>query len=334
MGNPLLDISANVPMSLLEKYGLSPNNAVLAEEKHQPLYKELVDNFPVEYIAGGATQNTIRVAQWALPAGSTAYAGCIGKDDAFGEQMKTAMKNDGVEPLYMEDASTPTGSCGVLVTDGERSLVANLQAANNYKIDHAKTPEITKAIEDASFYYSAGFFLTVSPDTMMLVAEHAAANNKVYMMNLSAPFLIDFFGEPMAKVIEYADFVFANESEAEAYGKKAGWCTDGSDLASVALKLSALPKKNGSRCRTVVFTQGSSSTLVAHNGVVTEYAVTPLAKDKLVDTNGAGDAFCGGFIALLMQGQPLKECVEAGHATARAIIQESGCKVPAFRFLM
>lgn len=47
MGNPLLDISAEVPDSVLAKYGLEPNNAILAEEKHMPLYKELVDNYEV-----------------------------------------------------------------------------------------------------------------------------------------------------------------------------------------------------------------------------------------------------------------------------------------------
>lgn len=47
MGNPLLDISAEVPDAVLTKYGLEPNNAVLAEEKHMPLYKELVDSYEV-----------------------------------------------------------------------------------------------------------------------------------------------------------------------------------------------------------------------------------------------------------------------------------------------
>jgi len=42
MGNPLLDISAVVPMELLDKYGLTLNNAILAEEKHAPLYEEMV----------------------------------------------------------------------------------------------------------------------------------------------------------------------------------------------------------------------------------------------------------------------------------------------------
>lgn len=64
--NPLLDISAEVPLTFLEKYGCALNNAILAEDKHLALYEELVAAYPVQYIAGGATQNSIRVAQWML----------------------------------------------------------------------------------------------------------------------------------------------------------------------------------------------------------------------------------------------------------------------------
>lgn len=35
------------------------------------------------------------------------------------------------------------------------------------------------AVEKAKYIYIAGFFLTVSPDSIQLVAEHAAANYKV-----------------------------------------------------------------------------------------------------------------------------------------------------------
>ena len=81
MGNPLLDISAVVPTEFLDKYDLKLNNAVLAEEKHAPMYDDMVKNFDVEYIAGGATQNSIRVAQWMLQVPfATAYMGCVGKD--------------------------------------------------------------------------------------------------------------------------------------------------------------------------------------------------------------------------------------------------------------
>jgi len=129
MGNPLLDISAVVTQEFLDKYGVELNNAVLAEEKHTPMYADMVAQYPVEYIAGGATQNSIRVAQWMLQVPfATAYMGCIGKD-AFGEELKKAALADQVRAHYMIDEATPTGTCGVLVKDGERSLVAALNAA-------------------------------------------------------------------------------------------------------------------------------------------------------------------------------------------------------------
>lgn len=63
LGNPLLDISTEVSDELLQRYELSMNNAILAEEKHLPLFQELVQNYQCDFTAGGATQNAIRVAQ-------------------------------------------------------------------------------------------------------------------------------------------------------------------------------------------------------------------------------------------------------------------------------
>merc|ERR1719494_405538 len=55
----------------------------------------------VQYIAGGATLNTIRVAQWMLgEAGRTGYIGAIG-NDVFGQLMKEQCKKDGVATEFM-----------------------------------------------------------------------------------------------------------------------------------------------------------------------------------------------------------------------------------------
>merc|ERR1719160_2228574 len=57
----------------------------------------------VKYIAGGATQNSIRVAQWMLQeAGATAYMGCVGKDEN-GAKLRAAAEKDGVKVAYMVD---------------------------------------------------------------------------------------------------------------------------------------------------------------------------------------------------------------------------------------
>lgn len=61
--NPLLDMTVVGDQNLLDKYDLKNNNAILAEEKHMPLYEELMKNKNIEYTAGGSAQNSLRVAQ-------------------------------------------------------------------------------------------------------------------------------------------------------------------------------------------------------------------------------------------------------------------------------
>ena len=50
----------------------------------------------MDYIAGGATQNSIRVAQWMLGVpGATSYFGCVGSDH-HAEQLRKVAEKDGV----------------------------------------------------------------------------------------------------------------------------------------------------------------------------------------------------------------------------------------------
>ncbi|XP_012485954.1 adenosine kinase 2 [Gossypium raimondii] len=326
MGNPLLDISLVVDEEFLKKYDIKLNNAILAEEKHLPMYQEMASKPNVEYIAGGATQNSIKVAQWMLQIpGATDYIGCIGKDK-FGEEMKKNSKAAGVNVQYLEDETAPTGTCAVCVVGGERSLIANLSAANCYKSEHLKKPENWALVEKAKYFYIAGFFLTVSPESIQLVAEHAAAKNKVFSMNLSAPFICEFFKDAQEKALPYMDFVFGNETEARTFSKVHGWETD--DVAEIALKISQWPKASGTYKRTTVITQGADPVIVAEDGKVKQFPVILLPKEKLVDTNGAGDAFVGGFLSQLVQGKSIEDCVRAGCYASNVIIQRSGCTYP------
>jgi len=46
----------------------------------------------------------------------------------------------------------------------------------------------------------------------------------------------------------------------------------------------------------------------------------------IVDTNGAGDAFVGGFLAALVNGKDTLEAVKDGNTLAACVVQNSGCK--------
>ena len=59
------------------------------------------------YIAGGATQNSVRVAQWMLQVpGATSYMGCIGYDD-FGQRMQKTAEQDGVNVSLAAQCTQP-----------------------------------------------------------------------------------------------------------------------------------------------------------------------------------------------------------------------------------
>ncbi|TNN82417.1 Adenosine kinase [Liparis tanakae] len=80
-------------------------------------------------------------------------------------------------------------------------------------------PSITPSFSDASSpgentdtTKGKGFFLTVSPESIMKVAKHASDHNKIFCMNLSAPFISQFFKEPLMKVMPYVDILFGNET--------------------------------------------------------------------------------------------------------------------------
>ncbi len=67
---------------------------------------------------------------------------------------------------------------------------------------------------------------------------------------------------------------------------------------------------------------------LSKGNAVSEYKVLKLDQEKIVDTNGAGDAFVGGFLAQYVKGEAIEKCVDCGIWSSALIIQRSGCTFP------
>lgn len=147
-----------------------------------------------------------------------------------------------------------------------------------------------------------------------------------FMMNLSAPFLSEFYFEPLMAVMPYVDILFGNEQEVEAFARQHQWKeTEPKDIGH---KIVNLPKASEKSERIVIITQGHLPVLLfrgKYPGVVEEFPVTKIDPKLVVDTNGAGDAFVGGFLAYYIQYAPLDVCIRCGIWAASQIIQRSGC---------
>lgn len=324
-GNPLLDITTRVEQSILDTYGLSVDQAVIAEEKHKSLFEEISSNPEVEHVAGGATLNAIRVAQWLLQEPqATAFIGAIGKD-ANGTTLKECASKDGVALHLNEVDSFATGTCAVLIREKQHSLVANLAASQKYTQEHFESAEIQQVVKQAKIIYSAAYFLATSPATVHALGTHCAAENKIFALSFGAAYIAKQFAEPLLKAIEYSDFIFATETDVREFAKSQEYHAD--NVKDIALLIAQLPRASGSgskRARVVVVTRGRESTVVAQQTRVVELPV-PFRKEEVVDPNGVGDAFVGGFLAGLVRGLDLQERVNAGHYAAFVVSQASGC---------
>ncbi|KAF8574324.1 Ribokinase-like protein [Ramaria rubella] len=325
MGNPLLDIQVTNGEELLKKYNLKANDAILAEEAHAPIYEEITTKHKVTYVAGGAGQNAARAAAYVLPPKSVVYAGAVGEDN-LADQLRAANVKEGVESAYYVVKGEKTGACAVVLTGHHRSLVTTLRAAEKFNKAHLSSPSIAPLVDNAKFYYVGGFFLTHGIESALEVAKKAALAGKVFVTNLSAPFIPQFFKTQLDSLLPYCDFVIGNESEAEAYATANG-LPNPTDLPEIAKAIARLPKTNASRPRVVVITHGSESTVVASSADIENpktYSVTKLPSEQIVDTNGAGDMFAGGFVGAIILGKSVDEAIEIGHQLGAMCVGQVG----------
>jgi adenosine kinase len=94
-------------------------------------------------------------------------------DDEFAANMEKVAGAEGMVTRYLRVPTAKTGTCAVLVVDGERSLVASLGAAEKYDLAH--TEANWSAVEAARVFYISSFFMTHSHAVIMRVAKVRAA---------------------------------------------------------------------------------------------------------------------------------------------------------------
>jgi len=90
-----------------------------------------------------------------------------------------------------------------------------------------------------------------------------------------------------------------------------------------------LKEKQG---RLLIVTCGKDATVISKYDyankqfefVIKQY-VPLVHSDEIVDTNGCGDSFVGGFLSQYIQGKDLITCARAGNQAAGVVIRNIGC---------
>jgi len=129
----------------------------------------------------------------------------------------------------------------------------------------------------------------------------------------------------MLSLLPLTNFLFGNVSELDAIAEVSGW--DDCSREDSTLRLCLLLSSQGG---TVVITDGAGDTLVAQQSptcsagspTLLHFPVKPV--QGLIDTNGAGDAFAGGFLAAFATGATLADSVALGHSAAAGVCRCRG----------
>lgn len=288
--NPLLDLSnEQTDDSMLKKYQLTHGQASLATPEQLPMYQELFKDSKTELIPGGSTLNTCRTFNFLQKEKNLCqYFGCVGQDE-IGQRLEKTLNDLHITAKLHKDSETPTGTCACLILNNERTLCANLAACLKYPLSHLEAH--MEDLQQAQLMYSSAFFITSNFEALKRFAQFAAEKNIPFGFNLSAVFLIQFNLNEILEILPFADFVFANEDEGAAFAESQGW-----KYEEFVANLQKFRKVNEKRQRCVVLTQGHRNVQIGDEKGVREIEVVPLEKAEVVDTNGAGDSFVGGFL--------------------------------------
>lgn len=328
IGNPIVDITVNIDKDTIQKYGLEWGRTVFYNDRNSKFFDELDKKPIVTYTLGGSIQNTLRVCSWCLNMEDNdkgkfkiTMLGCVG-NDVYKDKIINSLKDSNVEPLLEINNENKTSLCAVGIYKKERCLVPQINASKFLTNEFIKQKE--QNIENHDALLIEGYFLQEKYDICKNLCEQFNNENKLVILTLSAVVMVQNHYEKFMEIANKADMIIGNMEEAEVLAGGKG-ATFQQTFENVHKKL--IPKN-----RTLVVTCGSNGVFCSKFSytsmrldLILQSFPNEIKNDLIVDLNGAGDAFLGGFLATYLKGKSLYNCCRVGNDAASHILKNTGC---------
>ncbi len=237
-----------------------------------------------------------------------AIAGKIG-DDGFGRFLANELQHAGVdtEALVMDPAASTSASLVIVTPDGERSFIHSLGANGEFCEKDIRYDVVARS----KIVFVAGTMLMPAFDgaDCALFLQKCKEMGKITALDTAW----DAQGRWM-RVLEpcmpYIDYFLPSYEEARMLSGK----DDPDEMADVFLSLGP---------HTVVIKLGSDGCLIRTKDGQ-RYKIPTFDRIQAVDTTGAGDSFCAGFLTGLSHGWDLHTCGRFANAVGTHCVMAVG----------
>lgn len=308
VGNPIIDVLAQVPESFLKEIGGEKGGMVLTDAESIAHWMAALPQ-PFTEAPGGSAGNTLFAA--ARLGLRTTFIGKTGNDSG-GAFYRERLEALGGDASRFKDGQVPNGRCLSLITpDSQRTMRTDLGAAATL------TPEEIKPVDFVGCRHAhIEGYLLFNPDLMTAVLRAAREADCTISLDLASFEVVQAAADILPDLLrDYVDLVFANEDEAAAY---TGQPRD--DLARLAGLL-------GDSCDLAVVKGGAEGAWLARRGDgITHAPAVPGIRP--IDTTGAGDYWAAGFLTGWLRGKPLDTCAAWGARLGAEIVQVIGAELP------
>ncbi len=261
---------------------------------------------PIRAAAGGSGANT---AAWLASSGvETHFVGRVG-DDVFGEALAGELKEIGVVAHLVRDPSLATGKVFVLVDGaGERTMITDRGAGE------ALGPEdLPETLFRGGHLHLSGYMFSGGSrrETALRALRLAREGGMSASVDPSSVPLLEAVGpERFLDWTRGLDLCFPNLGEG-------AFLTGERNPDRIAEGLLAYYPA-------VVLKLGSGGALYAEADGAREYV--PAASRKVVDTTGAGDALCAGFLSTWLSDGSPSEALRRGVELAARAVERVGAR--------
>jgi sugar/nucleoside kinase (ribokinase family) len=275
---------------------------------HLPAAGELVLADQLILTIGGCAANVaVDLVKLGVPA---TVVGGVG-EDIFGRVVADMLRerNVNVSGLRVLPGQTTSQTLIVNVKGEDRRFIHTFGANADFSADDIPVSA------DCQVLYLGGYFIMdrIRPDDLARVFASAQKQGTQTVLDVVTPGPGDYLSR-LAPVLPFVDVFLPNDHEAQLITGK-------SDPIAQAEQFHALG------ARTAIVTMGERGSVLVSKGQRLRAATYRM---PFVDGTGGGDAFAAGYIAGLLRGWGLAECLRIGSAVGASCVRAIGTTTGVF----